>query len=315
MKRIIFGIVMILGVTLLCGCSGIDTGNSTSEQKTNIAQDSYVQAEMEHYYKYITENNMAVPVFDEYDKIANTFTESNYSEQWGNYVYVDEDLSFKDNKSYTETLETSDYLYWGELNRDKQPDGIGILYECYYYVDYDYSNPDLLIKYIGEFKDGYYSGYGIEFEIPDWDADYYYMELNEENLYLMNQPIYEGYFEEGLRSGSGVEILSTLGTANMDTYEALLDPNAADYSVFIGNYKKGELEGNVIIYYDGALVYEGEFSNGDINGEGKQYFVEPKGVLKYEGEFSNGLYHGKGKLYDENGEVIHKGKFSSGDID
>lgn len=327
MKKAIIVVLIILGIFMIRGCGSDGTGTSNYEN-TNIsdidkvvADDSYVQEEMEYLYKYVADNNITYPQFDEYVEIANTFTESTFNDKWGNYVYVDADPSFKDNKSYTETLETSDYIYWGELNKDNKPDGIGILYECYYYLDYDYSNPDLLIKYIGEFKDGYYSGYGIEFEIPDWDKDYYYIDETEETLYLFNQPIYEGYFEEGIKTGTGVEIISTLGEINdedgdiyIDYENAIIDPNAAEYSLFIGEYRKGSLEGDVLVYYNGSLLYEGEYNNDNMDGEGTLYFTEPKGVVKYEGEFSGGAYHGKGILYDENGEVVHKGKFASGDI-
>ena len=283
-------IVLVLALISLCGCNGDSLSYTEQSEKENnsIASDSYVLAETAPYHEYIEKNKVKAPEFKEYGEIANIFTKENYDNHWGNLVYVDQEPSFKDAKSYTVTEEYTDYMYWGELNRDDKPDGIGGLYECYYYVNYDYSDPDLVIKYIGEFKDGYYHGYGIEFEVPDWDADYYYLELTEESLYVINQPIYEGYFDEGRRSGAGFEIISNLGDGNLDTNEVYLDPKAAEYSFFIGEYKKGKLEGNVLIYYNGLLRYEGGFSKGDLNG--------------------------KGILYDENGDIVHKGKFADGEI-
>ena len=46
--------------------------------------------------------------------------------------------------------------------------------------------------------------------------------------------------------------------------------------------------------YDGKLIYEGEYLNGERNGKGKEYF---RGKLIFEGEYLNGKRNGKGKEY------------------
>ena len=46
---------------------------------------------------------------------------------------------------------------------------------------------------------------------------------------------------------------------------------------------------------DGELVFEGEYLNGERNGEGKEYYKSNK--LKFEGNYLNGKINGKGKEY------------------
>ena len=56
--------------------------------------------------------------------------------------------------------------------------------------------------------------------------------------------------------------------------------------------------------------FEGEYSNGEINGKAKEYYYD-KGNLKFEGEYLNGLRNGKGKEYF-NGKLIFDGEYKNG---
>lgn len=315
MKKWIVIIIIVLVFALFrCDGSGSDDATvDSSDLYGTIAEDSIVLDKMQYFHNYVAEKGIEIPEFKEYEDIANTLTDSNFEDEWGNYVDIEKDPTFSEKVSYTVTLEGSEYVYWGELNKDSKPDGIGIVYE----YSSNYMDSELFIKYIGEFEDGYPSGYGIEFDIPDLYNDYPVQvtdEMFDENLPNFNQPIYEGYFEDGRRSGEGIEIISNYGGVHVETGEVLLDPNKTGYCVYIGEYKKGKLNGECLIYDYGVLVYEGGFKNGDMNGEGIEYFYDNPGTVKYEGEFSGGVYSGKGVLYDENGDVIHKGEFVSGDI-
>ena len=46
-------------------------------------------------------------------------------------------------------------------------------------------------------------------------------------------------------------------------------------------------------YYNGKLIFEGEYLNGKRNGKGKEYDYNRK--INFEGEYLNGKRHGKGK--------------------
>ena len=86
--------------------------------------------------------------------------------------------------------------------------------------------------------------------------------------------------------------------------------------ISIINYK--HFSGKYIIYgsngigkeyqgYDDGLIFEGEYSNGERNGKGKEY--DDKGKLEFEGEYINGKRNGKGKEYDYYGTLIFEGEY------
>ena len=57
-------------------------------------------------------------------------------------------------------------------------------------------------------------------------------------------------------------------------------------------------------------MYEGEFSNEQKNGKGKEY--DDNGRLIYEGEFLNDVRHRRGKEYFNDGKLKYEGEFSNG---
>ena len=93
----------------------------------------------------------------------------------------------------------------------------------------------------------------------------------------------------------------------------------------MGNYLYGQRNGKGKIYYEEYLIYIGEFKNGKLNGEVKEYHIDSNlkfegmylygkkrkgkeyfnGYLEYEGEY---LYDKKwdGKGYDKNGNIIYE---------
>ena len=86
--------------------------------------------------------------------------------------------------------------------------------------------------------------------------------------------------------------------------------------ISIINYK--HFSGKYIIYgsngigkeyqgYDDSLIFEGEYSNGERNGKGKEY--DDKGKLEFEGEYINGKRNGKGKEYDYYGTLRFEGEY------
>ena len=74
--------------------------------------------------------------------------------------------------------------------------------------------------------------------------------------------------------------------------------------------KNGEIEGNGKEYYGNKrLKYIGTYKNGKPNGYGTLYY-EFCGHIKYIGEFKNGMRDGEGKEFDKNGNLIYQGRFS-----
>jgi len=59
----------------------------------------------------------------------------------------------------------------------------------------------------------------------------------------------------------------------------------------------------------GALIYEGEFLNGERNGKGKELGLN---TLKFEGEYLNGKRNGKGKEYYDRNIIKFEGEYLKG---
>ena len=73
----------------------------------------------------------------------------------------------------------------------------------------------------------------------------------------------------------------------------------------INNGKGNTIEFNFYGIH-GLRKYEGEYSDGEKNGKGKEYDYNDK--LIYEGEFLNGYRNGNGKEYINN-KLIEKSKY------
>ena len=109
------------------------------------------------------------------------------------------------------------------------------------------------------------------------------------------------------------------------------------HELFEGEYKKGEkYNGKLKTYFDEfnlILKREVEIKNGEIDGNGKEYYGNKRlkyigtykngkpqgygtlyyeffGHIKYIGEFKNGMKDGQGKEFDKIGNLIYQGKFS-----
>ena len=73
-------------------------------------------------------------------------------------------------------------------------------------------------------------------------------------------------------------------------------------------------KGYIKKYFYGLLVFEGEFSNGEVNGKGKEYDKEIEwddSRLLFEGEYLYGKRHGKGKDYKD-GILLFEGEYKNG---
>ena len=69
----------------------------------------------------------------------------------------------------------------------------------------------------------------------------------------------------------------------------------------------GIAQGEGTIYYkDDSIMYEGDFVNGNEEGNGK-YFSKDHDY--YIGEWSKGKKHGNGIILSEKGEIKYEGRF------
>lgn len=258
------------------------------------------------------------------------------------FVYIEEmekgGVLFKDKMYYTKTIDEEKvaYKYYGKLNKDNEPDGMGILLGKWGDSFYENGQECLVpVYYIGEFKDGYKDGYGIEYRVDQQDR-----------ICLK----YEGEYKEGKYEGKGVMYSGSIAdnidaeyttivqarlfgysTPDAHTYDCLF-PNLegnklVSYPIlisgvsYIGDMKDGKFDGKGKTYSGYVengqryryMEYEGEFANGKYDGKGTKYF--DNGAIQYNGGFRSGSYSGKGTLYDEHGNVLHKGRFKNGEVD
>jgi len=78
------------------------------------------------------------------------------------------------------------------------------------------------------------------------------------------------------------------------------------YVIYEKNWKGKEYSG----YFD-ICIFEGEYSNGQRNGKGKEFNYS--GKLLFEGEYLNGQRNGKGKEYYSNGKLKFEGEYLNGE--
>lgn len=236
----------------------------------------------------------------------------------------EEDNMFKGDY-YAITKDRSDLYYAGELD-DGRPDGIGAIYKEYEVYD----RRLMRSVYKGEFKDGIKKGFGISYKDTELDYDettlISYVVDDKDAQKVLDEfftPIlYSGDFKKNQATGDGVQFVYP----NMYELAYLMKVGATmaeidktgcfngDILITYGEFKNGMADGDVLIYNKGKVIYDGEMSDGEIDGKGKLYYPDSD-QLKYKGEFKNNKYHGKGKEYSESGKVLYSGEWRYGDYE
>lgn len=309
--NVISAIVILIGFIMLARSSYIivfanDNGNYEENSTDSIKQDirEYVFPISEYPYQ---NEKMAKKMMKIYEKAMKADIKD--------FVYVEEVSKggiFSEKKiSYKKTIdkEKAAYKYYGELNKNNEPDGEGILLDKWDDDEYDYySEYFAAVYYIGKFNNGFKEGYGIEYDI-DWGGGMFKLQ-------------YEGEYKKGKYDGKGIVYLGSNADIEIEVeFRAILSNQVYGYSSYDSDteYNYDTLferyDGNkltIMPLFSTLKYYEGKLKNGEFNGEGKEYFGS-QGSLSYEGKFKDGTYHGKGTLYFDNGNVKYKGKFRYGE--
>ena len=80
-------------------------------------------------------------------------------------------------------------------------------------------------------------------------------------------------------------------------------------------YEKGYYERNGIFSEFKYLLYVGEFKNNKYNGKGKLYMDHYLGkYLYYEGNFNNNIFTGNGKMFYQNKKLFYESQFENNKI-
>ena len=128
--------------------------------------------------------------------------------------------------------------------------------------------------------------------------------------YKNNKLVFEGEYLNGKRNGKGKKynngkiIFDGVYLNNKILVGTQYDEKGVKIQEINNIYGKGkEFEDN------GKLKFEGEYSNGERNGKGKEYY---NGILSFEGIYLNGKKKGKGKEYYSNGKIKFDGEYFYG---
>ncbi len=85
-----------------------------------------------------------------------------------------------------------------------------------------------------------------------------------------------------------------------------------DGSKYEGQWKNGQRNGEGVIFYNnGEKEYEGHWKDDQRHGEGVEYFYMEK-IKKYEGGWKEGKKHGNGVLYNSKGMKRYEGQWKDG---
>lgn len=296
-------------VLVVSACGGGASGNIINEETEVIERTNNEPVSIELTTIFTCEYPKQFK--NERNKVLNHLKSTFQKKQ--EYVFLEE----KGN-GYKQTLSASTFVYYGKIDKGR-PEGMGIIVSP--------SNGCYIPRYAGNFKDGKYSGYGMELGIDGIES--------------------EGEFKKGLLSGDVIIYHAVPFGGRRDlvgeeywTYWNNVTKNSVriDYPVlqpsvkYVGTYKSGnDKDKNCKLYFSpyqidntigcyrrtvkgiyGTLQYEGGISGGIYTGKGKVYY--PSGKLMYEGELKWGKRNGKGILYNEDGSVEYKGTFKNGDV-
>ncbi|MBA2938604.1 hypothetical protein HZF08_09825 [Paenibacillus sp. CGMCC 1.16610] len=72
---------------------------------------------------------------------------------------------------------------------------------------------------------------------------------------------------------------------------------------YLGEHKDGQKSGHGIIFLDNKVIFEGEFKENKISGEGTLYWLG--GQERYVGQWSNDAMNGTGSIYNEDGTLLY----------
>ena len=137
-----------------------------------------------------------------------------------------------------------------------------------------------------------------------------------------NGKYYIGQWKNGKKEGKGAKYAQASNGKDRITYEGdfhndLYDGKGkytfSNGEYYIGEWSKGERNGKGKEYYnDNKLRYDGDFVNGKYEGNGEYYFENEE---YYIGQFLEGKRHGNGKLFYKDKNIKYEGEFKNDNLD
>ena len=229
----------------------------------------------------ITNNNKGILINEKEKKILNLIRKKEIKTLYD--IIPSLNNPFIKTKEITKLTE-KEYYYGEWLNNKREGRGI-------------YINIEKKIKYVGQFKNNLFSGFGI---LKNSESLFIGIFNNNEKIkgkesFGKNKMIYIGEYQNNIFHGYGF----------------LKDNNNGSYE---GEWKKGKRNGiGISIFMDqiGKEIYEGEFKNDCKHGVGIIFYADGS---KLSGEWFNDINHGKGIYYSKSGKKIMNGIWNKGEI-
>ena len=293
--------------------------NKNLPQEEPIPQDTIIEAKIGKENKNLEKNN---PVEEEYkNKIKKLYeqcrkkgtppADDDFSLEGWKLFYPEKENFFLWKKGPTipnqlrinnENDEEKLEIYEGEVNKDDEKHGYGIMTTPYYvrkgtwrfgeFTGWNREsrvNGDILE---GKFIDGALFGKGIN-------------KTRKGNLYF-------GDFVDNKREGIGelrTKRIHYVGEFKLNKFNGKGKIKfLKEGHSYEGNFVNNEISGKGIFKWSNGEIYEGEMTNGIMNGYGK--YIYSNGQI-YEGNYVNGVKEGVGKLTYP-GNKIFKGEFKKG---
>lgn len=285
LTKIIKSITLILFCMLLCvSC------DSKKELSTNS----------DNVYKNIPFSNDSK--VKKYMKLLNKYAMEDIFKKGAVYITVEDNfLTWKVTGNQVKSA------YIGKISNGK-PTGDGII--CTKKDNY------WIPVFAGEFKNGNFDGYIIEFDtILYKNIPMLYISAEGEfkkGSYIGNVT-YQGYASSEVSD----RLCSLLSYVNSNDAQ-LVDDNLVEELANTTNnqIKQTNKSENIFIIpqmypYAMSFYYSGNTTKGVVDNKGKFYYNR---TLIFDGSLSNGVLHGKGILYNKDGSIQHEGKWKNGQI-
>jgi len=154
-------------------------------------------------------------------------------------------------------------------------------------IDYVYIQDTDIIVFKGHYKNGKKNGEGTEF-------------------YINKKKKFEGEYSNGIKiNGTGYDKMGN--EIYVINYKNVTERYTNKNPVFSGKYLNGKKYNGIGYDINGNKAYEIKLGRGKV----KEFFDD--GVLKFEGEYYNGERNGQGKRYDYEGEILFEGIYLNGE--
>ncbi len=298
-------IVFFLLIVCLLQCASCEIQEGYEEVEIDL--DKTLITDINYLNWYVHEFKIDASIDRKYFEWSDAVKDARKKASMGDVEMLRYELKLFGSDYLTRTSDEfeAEYFYVGDFSGNK-PDGFGVLI-----------TKNGFVEYAGEFDEGYMSGKGMQYYVPDQyeyssDAVKYSSVLSGDLKERLNYCKYMGEIENGLPQGNGISVIYPSIKAELE-YKTNNHVSYVHSTITVGEFDEGVEDGKYRIYMLGYLYINADATS---DGTGKMdIYYMASNQIEYSGEIKDGEYHGNGILYDRNGDIIYKGKWRYGDYD